>query len=412
METFNRYELNSLFNERKNKIKQYVTNMSDEDIISGQEQTIIENMYETYKFIPVTIDEEVIENREISKTKIDKYNEFYDFLPTYSNQPKFFKIDGVEVTCTFPFYGDKILFESRASIFSLSGTPEIDLYDNFFKISASETLDTMTNENNKNLLFERIHGKLESVKKYINYANEDVEKFNKSIRTYTENELKIRKEKVDKFYSVSEMLQIPIVKSNPKIIEKIRIERKIIPLIKKEKDNQKEYCISDEIYNDIIELIKHQGSTFERTPEVYSILQEEQLRDVILGTLNGVFKGKANGECFRKKGKTDISIEHENRAAFIAECKVWAGKKVLKSALNQLQSYITWRDNKLCLILFSRNKDFFKVLEEIKQTLPEEENFIDFKEKDKNEFEVKLKSKNNQGQIINVRIFAFDLGIT
>jgi len=78
----------------------------------------------------------------------------------------------------------------------------------------------------------------------------------------------------------------------------------------------------------------------------------------------------ANGECFRKKGKTDLSIEYENRAAFVAECKIWAGKKVFSSALAQLQSYTTWRDNKLCLVIFSRNKDFFKVLNEIKETIP------------------------------------------
>lgn len=411
MVTFNRYELRELFEGRKNKIKQYIMNLTDEDIMSGQEQKIINNMYETYKFIPVTIKEEIIEDREISKAIIEKYNDFYGFLPTYSNEPKFFKIDGVEVTCSFPFYGDKILFECRASIFSVSGTPNIDLYDNYFKISSSETLETMSNENNKNLLFDKIQREVENVKKYIGYANKDVENFNKSIKTCAEQELKKRKEKVDKYYSISKMLEIPITKSNPKIIEEIKIERKIEPLIKKTNKKEQEYCISDEIYKDIIELIKHQGSTFERTPEVYSTLLEEQLRDIILGQLNGVFKGKANGECFRKKGKTDISIEYENRAAFIAECKVWGGKKVLKSALAQLQSYTTWRDNKLCLILFSRNKNFFRVLDEIKQTLPLEENYISIMEFDKNEIELKLKSKNNEGQILKVRIFAFDLNI-
>ena len=124
-----------------------------------------------------------------------------------------------------------------------------------------------------------------------------------------------------------------------------------------------------------------------------------------------MFKGKANGECFRKRGKTDILIEYENRAAFIAECKIWAGKKVFQSALSQLQSYTTWRDNKLALILFSRNKDFFKVLEEIKNSMPLESNYLGYKEIDKNEFELKIKSKNNDGQILKIRIYVFDLFI-
>ena len=140
-------------------------------------------------------------------------------------------------------------------------------------------------------------------------------------------------------------------------------------------------------------------------------MYEEQLRDIILAFLNGLFKGKANSECFRKHGKTDILIEYENRAAFIAECKVWAGKKIFQSALSQLQSYTTWRDNKLSLIIFSRNKDFFKVIEEIKSIMPDEENYLSYSEFDKNEFELKLKSKNNDGQILKVRIYVFDLSI-
>lgn len=61
--------------------------------------------------------------------------------------------------------------------------------------------------------------------------------------------------------------------------------------------------------------------------------------------------------------------------------------------------------------IFSRNKDFFNVLEEIKSALPLEENYINLEEKDKNEFELKLKSKNNDSQILKIRVFAFDLYI-
>jgi len=81
------------------------------------------------------------------------------------------------------------------------------------------------------------------------------------------------KEKADKFYNISKMLEIPIVKSNPKIIDEIKFDRKIVPLIKKDNVNKEEYCISDEIYLSILEMIKYQGSTFERTLEVYNKLQ-------------------------------------------------------------------------------------------------------------------------------------------
>lgn len=411
MKPFNDYELRVLFDERKESIRDYIMSLSDEDILSEQDEIIANNMYEQYRFVPVIIEDEIIENRNISKIKIQKYNQFYSTMDSYYDEPKYFMIDGVEVISTFPYTGEELLFRCQASTFSLSGHPEINLYSNYLKISASETLDIMNKEENKELLFNNIKRDLEHLKKYIEYCNRDIESFNNSIKDYALGEIKKRKEKADKIFNISKMLEIPIIKNNPKLIEEIKIERKIVPLIKKTNVNTQEYAISDEIYNDILDMIKHQGSTFERTPQVYTKLVEEELRDIILGSLNTLFKGKANGESFRKKGKTDISIEYENRAAFVAECKIWAGKKVLKDALEQLQSYTTWRDNKLCLIMFSRNKNFFSILEEIKQNIILEENYVSYKEIDKNEFELKIKSKNNEGQIIKIRIFAFDISI-
>lgn len=219
----------------------------------------------------------------------------------------------------------------------------------------------------------------------------------------------IRKSKVSDFYNASKVFEIPITTNNSKTINTIKVERKIVPVNVNSSINSPEYSISDEAYEDIIDILKHQCSTFERTPEVYTMLKEEQLRDILLGTLNATFKGKANGECFRKKGKTDISIEYDNRSAFVAECKIWSGKQILKEALAQLQSYITWRDTKDCLIIFSRNKDFFKVLDEIKKNMPNEENYYSHKELEKNIFELKLKSINNDGQFIIIKVMVFDI---
>lgn len=404
-------DLRAIMSNRYLKIDEQIEKLTDDEIMSGQDDVIINNLYETHKFFPVVIDEEIIENRIIKQTKVEQYNPFYNMYPSYMEEPKYFYPDGVELTCFFPYNGDDMLFYCYASTRSLGGCPEIELFNGYFTISESETLSVMSEEKNKELLFKRINDRLEQIKKHIGWCNTDVENFNKSLKSNIESRLNKRKEKVEKFYNISKMLEIPIEKKNTKVIEEIKVERKIIPLVVKDQTKNSEYSISDNAYNDIINVIKHQCATFERTPGVYNKLQEEDLRDIILSTLNATFQGKANGECFRKKGKTDISIEYENRAAFITECKIWGGKKILAEALFQLQSYTTWRDNKLCLIMFSRNKDFFKVLEEIKNNLSTEDNYVSHKELEKNIFELKLKSKNNEGQIILVTIFAFDLSV-
>ena len=62
------------------------------------------------------------------------------------------------------------------------------------------------------------------------------------------------------------------------------------------------------------------------------------------------------GETFRKKGKSDIHIMFENKAAFIGECKIWHGIKNFKEAVEQLFSYSTWRDTKTAIIVFKWTK--------------------------------------------------------
>lgn len=78
--------------------------------------------------------------------------------------------------------------------------------------------------------------------------------------------------------------------------------------------------------------------------------------------LNGHYQGQGTGETFNSCGKTDILIRVEDRNIFIAECKIWGGQKQLNDAIDQLLGYLTWRDTKTSLIIFSRVKDFTAML--------------------------------------------------
>ena len=95
----------------------------------------------------------------------------------------------------------------------------------------------------------------------------------------------------------------------------------------------------------------------ERTPSVASGKDEEELRDQILVQLNGTFEGGATGETFVQKGKTDILVKDGERHIFVGECKWWSGAKACGDAIDQLLSYLPWRDEKAALILFIDRKD-------------------------------------------------------
>jgi hypothetical protein len=80
--------------------------------------------------------------------------------------------------------------------------------------------------------------------------------------------------------------------------------------------------------------------------------------------MNGQYES-ATGETFNAHGKTDIYVKDGEANLFIAECKIWRGPESIKEALDQLFSYLTWRDTKSALIVFSRNRDFSGVLDQL-----------------------------------------------
>ena len=90
--------------------------------------------------------------------------------------------------------------------------------------------------------------------------------------------------------------------------------------------------------------------------------------------LNGHFQGDATGETFNYEGKTDILIKVDGRNIFIGECKFWTGEKGYLETLDQVLSYLSWRDTKAAVLVFNRNKDFSGVLEKIEQATGKHEN--------------------------------------
>ncbi len=160
---------------------------------------------------------------------------------------------------------------------------------------------------------------------------------------------------------------------------------------------------------DILATIKHMGSTYERTPRSYKDMKEEDLRNTLLAALNGTYLGGAVGEAFRNNGKTDICIEEKNRAAFVAECKMWTGQKAIADALKQLDSYLTWRDCKTALIYFVRKKDFLAILQTAEEALRALPEMRQVQILDKNEFKCCMISTQNPGQQIQVRVMLFNM---
>ena len=127
--------------------------------------------------------------------------------------------------------------------------------------------------------------------------------------------------------------------------------------------------------------------------------------------LNGHYKGGVTGETFRGEGKTDIRIEFENRAAFVAECKLWRGPKELIEAIDQMLGYLTWRDYKCALVVFNKdNAGFTEIEGKIPGLVESHKNFhTKAVGQPSGEWRFVLNSKDDEARHITMQIFIFNL---
>lgn len=400
---FREIDLSKLIQNKYCELKKQISKFTDDEIMANDLHILAENCSEEFKIEPVNIEEKIL-NKSIDQTKIRKrITDFYN-----SSGRDYVDVDGVCFKFDFAFIGDEVLFKCQASTYSLSPYPIVEIFNHHITFAYEKTLQEMQKEDIKETILRALENDLKSVKSGIEYANKDVEEYNNNIYNFTMNELKNRKSKIQQFYDISKMFEIPLNKT--KYAETyIPLQRKKIPIAQKYNQVEKIYCISNADYNSILDIIKHNGSTYERTPSSYKTLQEEDLRNTLLASLNAMYQGGVMGEAFRNHGKTDVCIEMENRAAFVAECKMWKGASKIAEAINQLDGYLTWRDCKTALIYFVRNKNFLDVLSKAEESLRKQENIREFQLKDRNEFDCSFISETNPGQLIRMRVMLFNL---
>ena len=404
MRPFRDIDLRESLENIKMKMMAKIDLFSNEEIMANDLELLADNIYEEFYIQPVLIDDEEFSKRSIVQEKIHKRIE--PFLRDIYNK-EYVDVDGVMMTCYYPYVGETDLFKCRASTFSCSGYPEISISQDYISLQYAHSLQDAGKLGVKEETIKTLEQNIERIRIGIGYVNSDVSAFNKDLRATALKYLIEKRKKVEAFFSVAAMFEVP-VKRNEYSEKHIPLKRNITP-ITHTYDRQESYCITDSDYRDVLDAIKHTGSTYERTPSSYKAMQEEDLRNTLLATLNATYKGYAAGEAFRNHGKTDICIELENRAAFVAECKMWNGQNEVEAALQQLDSYLTWRDCKTALIYFVRRKDFLKTLTNAEAALKKLSIMRQVQVVDKNEFTCCMVSKSNLGQIVQVRVMLFNM---
>ncbi|NEQ37273.1 MAG: hypothetical protein F6K40_13750 [Okeania sp. SIO3I5] len=229
------------------------------------------------------------------------------------------------------------------------------------------------------LEFERF---LSQINSYLEQMSKDLASFETSIKEKVISILESRRKKLLNDQKLVESLGYP-VRHNPDVsktysVPLVKRKTKVYPPLPNKETFESEPSLDIKDYENILSIISNMGLAMETSPKTFKNMKEEDIRHLFLVQLNGQYKykGKASGETFNNKGKTDILIRENGQNIFIAECKFWRGEKEFKDAINQFLGYVSCRDTKTAILIFNKNKGFTSVVKKIKEITKHHPNYV------------------------------------
>jgi hypothetical protein len=316
-------------------------------------------------------------------------------------------VTGASYTYHVPFRdGDPALFSVRSSTFS-SNFPAATVGENELRFTYEDAGHDASRISNE------FANDLASTKQFLARLDTDVQQYNQQLPTAGRNRLTERRAKLTKDQAVVQSLGYPLRRRpNAPNTYSVPIIKKKIPLPTPARGPLEPLPITDETYEDILSIIQNMVGVMERSPAAFQTMKEEDLRNHFLVQLNGQYGGEATGETFNNHGKTDILIRHENKNLFIAECKFWDGPASLTQAIEQLLGYAQWRDTKTAILLFSRNKDFTNVLQQIPTVVKAHPEFVRQHEyQHETAYRFAMRQKTDEQRFLTMTVMAFNIPI-
>ena len=406
--------LRKLYGELEGEIDSF----ADEKIVNCDVDEWTEYLTEKYRVEPISFYVDYA-TRSIQKTQIKRNNPWGHFGDVYGD-PQFYMVDGCNIDYKVPFSGDDVLLKCTPSTYIMTSfeifgfqKPSNTNYG-FITIRLSYTNQEMKGfgDNLEEKVNSDFRNQFSSFEKMSGYANDDIRSYNENLTSNVQQLLNKRREKADVFFSFSKALKIPLNlnSSSPNLTP--------IPLKKPHRANlnepkphaqEQQFYIDDSDFENIIKIIHLCGTALEESAKTFNQFNEEALRDYIKGMLSSHYENTVTGETFRRVGKTDIQIQREDKAAFIAECKVWHGIKLFSDAIEQLFCYATWKDTKLSLIIFNKeNKNFAGVQQQIQSWL--KENCKSCKQWNSNIWDC-VKYREDTGRDVRLAVALYDISI-
>lgn len=318
-----------------------------------------------------------------------------------------FCIPGTKTTIVVPFDGEGIFFSVQPQTFTLN-PPRGEV------VGGALHLTYVRTDQDAAALKHEYEQDLGQIRVALESLRSSVDGFNSGIPGLVRALVTNRREKLLEDAGMVASIGLPIKRrEGPPMTYAVPVTRKQIAIRRHQSSVpsfRPEPTLDTDTYEQILDLIRSMVRVMELSPRAFEAMGEEDLRHQLLVPLNAQFEGQATGETFNFEGKTDILIRADGKNVFVAECKFWKGRKEFLKAIDQLLSYLSWRDSKAGLIMFNRNRDFSRVLAEIHEALPEHAQFKrEHKLADESSVRATLRQPNDADREVLLTVMAFDV---
>jgi hypothetical protein len=299
------------------------------------------------------------------------WDHFSRFIPDPS-RPTY--VPGHRTTVHIPFSGEKHVFRLRPSSYTLN-PPHAHVADGDVQLVVEYADDRPVN------IRTETDELLRKIEQHLEAARADIGYYNSGLLNMAQMAIRDRRQRIERHRAHVQATGLPV--GPPRDPSKTYIADVIVrrpapalPTARAEQPMELEPVLADEVYEHILSVIRQHGRSMERNPQTYADMGEEARRHVILDALNTHYRGAGTAEAFNFGGKTDILISHEGRSLFIAECKFWSGQKGFTDTLDQLFGYQAWRDTKLALLMFVRQRGLTAIIERGRAALEAHAQFV------------------------------------
>lgn len=365
---FNNADWHSVDRHQRDELTKEINSINGDRLLNSSVDDLCEYFVKKYRIeVPLLNKEDIVADQR--ETQLDVSG---DPRRYFSNPGQPFYVNGTTIEIAIPFEGDPGVFKVQPTTYTLN-PPRAEVKKNVLILKIEGT--DLSGEHVRN----EINRTISEVEGHLVTLRSNSHELNSQLPCIARSVIEQRREKLLKDRNLLGSLGFKMKEreGEARTYTAPEVRRKIYPSLPPASTMpyKPEPILENSDYDHILNILQNMVHVMERSPSAFISMDEESIRSHFLVQLNGHYEGKATGETFNCQGKTDILIRSDGKNIFIGECKFWSGAKKLTETIDQLLGYSSWRDTKVAVMIFNRNKDFSKVLESIQETSKQHSNF-------------------------------------